>query len=189
MKGRKVSLETRMKQSKSQIGEKNHAWKGGRTYKSHKRDYRFSDWRNAVIKRDNSTCVICEKFCMYAITHHVKHSSEFPELKYDVENGKTLCYDCHMILHQKVSYYRKRGEFSGTLNETTLSQSWEEISKQVQRIMAETKEIYISMSVTPTRAPLPKGKIYAELTGDCKKQEIKNSCDNNSEFNTVHAKG
>jgi hypothetical protein len=73
-----------------------------------------------------------------------------------------------MIIHNEVSYYRKRGEFRGTLDETTLSQAWEETSLKVQRILAETKELY-SMSVMPARAPRPKGNRYAELTGDCKK--------------------
>lgn len=68
-----------------------------------------------------------------------------------------------------VSYYRKRGEFSENPDRTTLSQSWEETSVQVQRILAETKELMSSMSVTPTRAPLSKEMIYAELTGNRKK--------------------
>lgn len=170
MKGRKTSLETRIKQSVSQLGEKNHMWKGGITPKTQKRNFRYWDFKSQVISRDNSTCTICYEFCMYPIVHHVEHSAENANLRYDVTNGKTLCYDCHMIIHNKVSYYRKRGEFSGSLNhEIILSQSWEETSKQVQRIMAETKELYGSMSVKPTRAPLPKGNIYAELTGDSKK--------------------
>ena len=169
MKGRKVSLGTRKKQSISQLGNKNHNWKGGKTSPSQKRGFRFEDWRKQVIERDSSTCTICNKFCMYPVAHHIKHSKDFPKLRYDVENGKTLCYDCHMIIHNKVSYYRKRGEFSGTLSETTLSQTWEETSLKVQRILDETKELINSMSVNPTRAPRPKGNIYAELTGDCKK--------------------
>ena len=170
MKVRQVSIETRTKQSVSQLGDKNHMWKGGKTMKSQKRDFRYQDWRNSVIERDGSKCTICSKFCMYPITHHIEHASENESLKYDISNGVTLCYDCHMTVHNKVSYYRKRGEFSGTLrNETILSQSWEETSMQVQRIMAETKELYNSMSVMPTRAPLSKENIYAELMGDYKK--------------------
>lgn len=168
MKGRVVSLETRIKQSVSQLGKKNHNWKGGKTSPSQKKGYQHQGWKQAVVSRDNSTCTICSKFCMYPITHHIKHAHEYPELIYDVDNGKTLCYDCHMIIHNEVSYYRKSGEFRGTLKETTLSQTWKETSLKVQRILDETKELY-SMSVMPTRAPDPKGKIYAELIGDYKK--------------------
>ena len=151
MKGRKVSQETREKMSTSQLGEKNHNWKGGITSPSQKKGYEYHDWRKAVVERDNSTCTICNKFCMYPIAHHVKHAHECPELVYDVDNGKTLCYDCHMIIHNEVSYYRKRDEFSGTLNETTLSQAWEETSLKVQRILDETKELY-SMSVISSKS-------------------------------------
>lgn len=168
MKGRMVSFETRQKQSISQVGSRNHNWKGGKTPKSHKRNFLYWDFKEKVIERDNSTCTICSKFCMYPIVHHILHSADRPDLRCDVNNGTTLCYDCHMILHNRISYYRKRGEFSGTLSETTLSQTWEETSKKVQRILAETKELY-SMSVMPTRAPLSKEKIYAELMGDHKK--------------------
>jgi len=168
MKGRTVSLETRQKQSISQQGSKNHAWKGGKVSPSHKRDFRHQGWKDEVISRDKSICTICNKFCLYPIVHHVFHVHEYPELTYTLYNGKTLCYDCHMIIHNEVSYYRKVGEFRGTLNETTLSQAWKETSLKVQRILVETKELY-SMSVIPTRAPASKEKIYAELTGDCKK--------------------
>ena len=168
MKGRKVSLETRHRQSISQIGEKNHNWRGGKTSPSQIRGYKYQIWRDAVISRDNSTCTICNKFSVYPISHHVKHAHEYPELVNDVNNGRTVCYDCHMIIHNEVSYYRKVGEFRGTLEETTLSQAWKETSLKVQRILDETKELY-SMSVIPTRAPCSKEKIYAELAGDRKK--------------------
>jgi hypothetical protein len=168
MKGRKVSLETRHKQSISQLGNKNHNWKGGKTPPSQIKGYKYQIWKDAVVARDNSACTICGKLCVYPIAHHIKHAHEYPELIHDVSNGRVVCYDCHMIIHNEVSYYRKRGELRGSLNETTLNQAWKETSLKVQRILAETKEFY-SMSVTPTRAPCPKGNRYAELTGDCKK--------------------
>jgi len=171
MAGRIVSIETRRKASESQAGKLNHNWKGGISYRANRKQigYLYENWKKEVLIRDSSNCTICNKFCLYAIVHHIRPVSLFPELTYIVENGKTVCYDCHMVIHQKVSGYKpKRGEFSETLNETTLSQEWIEISTKVQRILDETKELY-SMSVTPARAPWAKAKIYAELTGDCKK--------------------
>jgi hypothetical protein len=170
MKGRKVSLLTRQRQSISQLGNKNHNWKGGITSPSQIKEFKYEIWKDKVIERDLSTCVICNKFCMYPIAHHIKHAHTNPELKYSVDNGRTLCYDCHMIIHNRISYYKlKQGELSETLIETTLSQVWKETSEKVQRILAETKELVNSMSVKLTRAPWAKAKIYAELTGDCKK--------------------
>lgn len=171
MKGRKVSYDTRHRQSISQIGEKNHNWKGGISGVKKVTNWKYWQWRDEVILRDKSVCQICFKTCFSPIAHHIKSKSHFPELVYDIENGKTLCFDDHQLIHKKVSYYRlKEGELKETLaelSEKTLSQVWEETLRKVQRILAETKELY-SMSVMPTRAPSPQGKIYAELTGDRK---------------------
>lgn len=169
MKGRKVSFDTRLKQSLSQRRELNHMWKGGNGLRERGQEpFKAAEWRKQVIERDSSCCTICGKFCMYPQTHHVKFATAYPEMQYDVDNGRTVCYDCHMIIHRKVDGYGKRGEFSESLEQVTLSQAWKETSLKVQRILVETKEL-CSMSVTPTRAPRSKDNIYAELTRDSEK--------------------
>jgi len=56
-------------------------------------------WRKLVIERDDYTCQDCgsmpEKFSHMLHAHHVKPSDEYPELAFDVSNGKTLCAKCH----------------------------------------------------------------------------------------------
>jgi hypothetical protein len=176
MKGRIVSLETRIRQSESQLGKKNHNWKGGKSIRKNRRlsGVFYDEWKDAVIKRDRSTCSICGRFCRYPVVHHIFHASFYPELAYIPENGVTLCYDCHMVTHEVSGYKIKRGEFSEELTKQTLNQAWQEIATKVQRILDETKELY-SMSVIPARAPCSKEKIYAEHTGDSMNQEIKSS--------------
>jgi Restriction endonuclease len=52
-------------------------------------------WRSAVLTRDGHMCVFCgstEKL----EADHIKPKSAFPDLKYDVSNGRTLCRPCHM---------------------------------------------------------------------------------------------
>jgi 5-methylcytosine-specific restriction endonuclease McrA len=52
--------------------------------------------RQAVYKRDNYRCVECgfrERGKMQA--DHIKPWSLFPELRYEVQNGRTLCVECH----------------------------------------------------------------------------------------------
>jgi 5-methylcytosine-specific restriction endonuclease McrA len=52
-------------------------------------------WRIAVFIRDNRTCVWCgSKKRIEA--DHIKPFSLFPELRTVVENGRTLCHECHM---------------------------------------------------------------------------------------------
>lgn len=74
-----------------------HFWQGGKTKKmdilKSSADYR--DWRLAVFSRDNYTCQKCGKRNCYIEAHHIKGKSEYPELMFEVDNGITLCHECH----------------------------------------------------------------------------------------------
>lgn len=59
--------------------------------------YAYRQWRNAVIKRDGC-CHLCGSK-NNLVAHHKKGFSEFPELRLDIDNGITLCHDCHVKLH------------------------------------------------------------------------------------------
>lgn len=73
--------------------------------------------------------------------------------QYDVNNGITLCYDCHMLVH-KVSFYRlKSGEFNENLKEATLSQVWKETSLKVQRLIDEANKGKTFMPITSITSP------------------------------------
>lgn len=61
-------------------------------------------WRESVFKRDNWTCVFCykkggwskeEKRKIELNADHIKPFATFPELRFDIDNGRTLCVDCH----------------------------------------------------------------------------------------------
>lgn len=69
------------------------------------RNYRI--WRWKVIRRDKQ-CVLCgNKKTRQA--HHIQNGSHHPELRYDVDNGVTLCRQCHSQFHNnyKKSYRQK----------------------------------------------------------------------------------
>jgi hypothetical protein len=69
------------------------------------REYR--QWRVTVIRRDK-TCVCCGSHKARQ-AHHLEDGSHNPTLRFDPENGVTLCYKCHMALHcmYKKSYREK----------------------------------------------------------------------------------
>jgi len=59
------------------------------------------EWRNAVLVRDRYACQGCgSNEDLQA--HHVKDWANNPELRLDVNNGKTLCVLCHAQQHPEI---------------------------------------------------------------------------------------
>ena len=58
-------------------------------------------WRNAVFERDNYTCQVCGARGVKVNAHHRKQYAFFPELRYDPDNGVTLCVPCHKAVHRR----------------------------------------------------------------------------------------
>lgn len=101
MKGKSHSLETRKKQSEKMKGEKSHLWRGG-IYKKNYPLYRvirkspeYKFWKVSVFLRDNRTCIWCGYTGQKIEADHIKPFSKYPELRFVISNGRTLCHDCH----------------------------------------------------------------------------------------------
>lgn len=103
-KGKKFSkehIENLKKSHKGQDnsrfkGANNYSWRGGITPINQKirgsAEYKL--WRSAVIERDKFTCIWCGgKERLQA--DHIKPFSLFPELRFAIDNGRTLCFSCH----------------------------------------------------------------------------------------------
>ena len=55
----------------------------------------YKKWRKLVFERDDYTCVICGKNGGCLNADHIKPFSLYPELRLDIDNGRTHCTCCH----------------------------------------------------------------------------------------------
>jgi ribosomal protein L37AE/L43A len=67
---------------------------------------KHKEWQEAVFMRDNYTCQHCGNTDVIE-AHHIKSKRKFPDLRFDVNNGITLCSNCHKKIEGK-SYRRQR---------------------------------------------------------------------------------
>lgn len=94
-------------QSEMMKGANHYNWKGGtsaeRSRISVSREYK--EWRLKVFRRDNFTCQHCgDNRGGNLNAHHIKSFKDYPELRFDVKNGITLCESCHIKVHTEVGY-------------------------------------------------------------------------------------
>jgi len=75
-------------------GEKHWNWKGGISPRMlNTPEYKL--WRKAVFERDDYTCQFCGQRGGNLEADHIKPWALYPELRFAIDNGRTLCKDCH----------------------------------------------------------------------------------------------
>jgi hypothetical protein len=75
---------------------------------------KYKIWRMSVYKRDKFTCVNCgyrSKGNKDIRADHIKPFSLYPELRFDVNNGRTLCIPCDLKLGW--NYFRQKEMITG----------------------------------------------------------------------------
>lgn len=121
MKGKHHTNETKIKIGKKQLGKKkvrspegkisfrektsgknNYQWIEDRTKLSRisrqgeRRSSAYLFWRKSVWLRDNWKCKIIDENCKGGIeAHHILCWKDYPELRYEISNGITLCHAHH----------------------------------------------------------------------------------------------
>lgn len=88
---------------KKMTGVNHPNWKGGMSTVNEKirKSFEYKLWRTAVFERDNYTCVWCgskssKKNAVILNADHIKPFAYFPELRFAIDNGRTLCKKCHL---------------------------------------------------------------------------------------------
>ncbi len=74
------------------------AWKGGKSLERNnwQASIAAKEWRKAVFERDNYTCVECgDNTGGNLNADHIKPWAYYPDLRTDINNGRTLCVPCH----------------------------------------------------------------------------------------------
>lgn len=93
--GKPRSLEVKIKISNSHrakfVGKESYAQR----MKYLRASFRYKEWRTAVFKRDDWTCQFCGVKGGKLQADHIKPFSLFPDLHYEITNGRTLCRPCH----------------------------------------------------------------------------------------------
>lgn len=89
--------ESRKLHSICQIGEKGNNWQGGKASitESARHNLHYRLWRESVFERDNYTCVECKQRGGVLNADHIKAFALYPNLRFAIDNGRTLCLPCH----------------------------------------------------------------------------------------------
>jgi 5-methylcytosine-specific restriction endonuclease McrA len=107
--GRKVSDSTRSLMSiahrgkkyggrrKDQWGKNNCNWRGGVSTDNQliRHSSQYKEWRTQVFVRDKWTCQHCKRTGVSLQADHIKPFAYYPTLRFDLNNGRTLCVECH----------------------------------------------------------------------------------------------
>jgi hypothetical protein len=115
-----------IEKNKKCVGEKHPNWDPTKSNKERftLRKYEISVLRKKTFERDNHTCQCCfNRGGKVLNAHHIVLFSQNVELRYNLDNLITLCYECHVQYHSK---YKKN------INQETLNEYRKEVNFGVQ---------------------------------------------------------
>lgn len=129
----------------SHCAGKNHpAWVKDRTLlynrgKSIRKSKKMQDWRVMVFERDDYTCQMCHDRSapnnpVALNAHHIKQFNTHKHLRFDLNNGITLCESCHKKTYWKEkdfeTIFQNRPTFIEDITEDMEFRSFDEVAKE-----------------------------------------------------------
>lgn len=64
-----------------------------------RRSNKYKKWKASVLERDKNKCKICGSK-ENLVVHHIKHFADNINERYNIDNGITLCKNCHKEVHK-----------------------------------------------------------------------------------------
>jgi len=88
--------------NKAQEKDSHWNWKGGISNENNivRSSAEYKKWRVSVFLRDKHTCRKCNKKGGTLNAHHIEPFSINKDLRLSIDNGLTLCKNCHVELHK-----------------------------------------------------------------------------------------
>ncbi len=110
---------------------------------------KYKEWKKKVLERDKNQCTKCGS-TKYLHCDHIKSWKEFPELRFDTENGQILCAGCHLKKGREnkeiindINTRFKKGQSGHRKGIKTGKPSWnsgKKMSEESKRKLSEAKK-------------------------------------------------
>jgi hypothetical protein len=110
--GKKRSIETKIKMQQNsywlgKIGDLHPTYKKNLSIYDRKLLLRsrkisqYIQWKEQILQRDNYTCQKCGSK-KHLHVHHINNFNNFKEQRTDINNGITLCFECHLSKNNSI---------------------------------------------------------------------------------------
>lgn len=84
--------------TKYAVGESAANWRGGKLSENQIQREKFKrDIHNIILRRDNYACQMCGSK-KYLQVDHIQKWSEYVELRFSMDNCRTVCRECHYLI-------------------------------------------------------------------------------------------
>ena len=77
-------------------------------YSEQLKDPRWQRKRLEILQRDNFTCIWCGEHGGKLNADHIKPFAQYPELRFAIDNGRTLCLPCHKTTDSYLKNIKKQ---------------------------------------------------------------------------------
>jgi hypothetical protein len=92
-------------------GQENPNYKGGDKRQRPITRIEYKTWRKSVYCRDNYTCQSCFDRGKNLNAHHLDCWADYVDKRYEMNNGITLCENCHNAFHKTFGKKTNRSQF------------------------------------------------------------------------------